>query len=73
MLQTMIYSIMDNYTPLEVNIYVIDCGNMAMKVFENSNHIGGIVLPAEEERISNLFACKRSSGENPLLIQGVSI
>ncbi|WP_443661497.1 type VII secretion protein EssC [Clostridium sp.] len=55
MLQTMIYSIMDNYTPLEVNIYVIDCGNMAMKVFENSNHIGGIVLPAEEERISNLF------------------
>jgi S-DNA-T family DNA segregation ATPase FtsK/SpoIIIE len=55
MLQTMIYSIMDNYTPFEANIYIIDCGNMAMKVFESSNHIGGIVLPAEEERMSNLF------------------
>ena len=55
MLSTMIYSIMDNYTPAQVNIYVIDCGNMAMKVFENSNHIGGIVLPSEEERMSNLL------------------
>ncbi|MBC8060467.1 MAG: type VII secretion protein EssC [Clostridiaceae bacterium] len=55
MMQTMLYSIMDNYTPLEVNIYIIDCGNMAMKVFENSNHIGGIVLPTEEEPMSNLF------------------
>jgi len=55
MLQTLVYSIMDNYTPDEANIYIIDCGNMAMKVFEGGSHIGGVALPAEEERIGNLF------------------
>lgn len=55
LLQSIIYEIMDIFTPKEVNIYVIDCGNMAMKVFENANHVGGVVLLSEEERIINLF------------------
>ena len=55
LLQTMIYEIMEMYTPNEVNMYVIDCGNMTLKVFEGSNHVGGVVLVYEEERIKNLF------------------
>lgn len=55
LLQTIIYSLMSNYAPSEANVYIIDCGNMAMKVLEGSNHIGGVVLSAEEERIGNLF------------------
>lgn len=55
LLQTMIYEIMEMYTPNEVNMYVIDCGNMTLKVFEGSNHVGGVVLVYEEERVKNLF------------------
>lgn len=55
LLQTVVYSVMDNYAPSEVNVYIIDCGNMAMKVFEKAAHIGGVVLHTEEERMTNLF------------------
>lgn len=55
MLQTILYNIMDRYSPDEVNIYIIDCGNMALKVFEESGHVGGVVLGQEEEKLVNLF------------------
>lgn len=55
LLQTMICQIMNMYTPNEVNMYIIDCGNMTLKVFESANHIGGVALVYEEERIKNLF------------------
>lgn len=54
-LQTIILQIMKYYSPAECSIYVIDCGNMSLKSFEGSSHVGGVVLNSEEERISNLF------------------
>lgn len=55
LLQTMIYQLMKTYTPEEVNIYIADCGNMALNVFKDSHHVGGVVLATEEERMLNLF------------------
>lgn len=55
LLQTVILQIMKTYTPAECSIYIIDCGGMALKSFENANHVGGVVLANEEERMSNLF------------------
>ena len=55
LLQTILRDIVSTYTPEEVNLYVIDCGNMSLKVFESSRLTGGVVLPAEEERVSNLI------------------
>lgn len=55
LLQTIVYSVMKYYTPEEVNVYIIDAGNMAMKVFEGANHVGGVALAAEDEKIRNLF------------------
>lgn len=55
LLQTIVYSLMGQYTPEEVNIYIIDAGNMAMKVLEGANHIGGVALAAEDEKVINLF------------------
>ena len=54
-LQTILYQIMSLYTPEEVNVYVVDCGNMALKVFEEARHVGGVALYTEEERVVNLF------------------
>lgn len=55
LLQTIAKDLFVTYNPQEINIYVIDCGNMSMKVFEESKVVGGVVFPNEEERINNLF------------------
>lgn len=55
LLQTMLLQMMDYYTPSEVNVYIIDCGNMTLKSFENSNIVGGVALTSEEDKITNLF------------------
>lgn len=54
-LQTIIYQAITQYSPEEVNIYIADCGNMALKAFENVNHVGGVVTTAEEDKMANLF------------------
>ncbi len=55
LLQTIMLQLMEEYTPSDVNTYIIDCGNMALKVFENSNIVGGIALSSEEDKVINLF------------------
>lgn len=55
MLQTLIYGLIKKYTPQQVNIYLVDCGSMVLKIFEDSAHVGGVVLSNEEEKCKNLF------------------
>ena len=55
MLKTLLYGIVRKYTPSQAQAYLIDCGSMVMKVFEDSKHVGGVVLPNEEEKCKNLF------------------
>ena len=55
LLQTMMLQLMNYYTPSEVNVYIIDCGNMTLKSFEHSNIVGGVALTSEEDKITNLF------------------
>ena len=54
-LQTVLLQLMSHYTPVDVNVYIIDCGNMTLKVFENSNIVGGVALTSEEDKVINLF------------------
>lgn len=55
LLQTIAYGLIRKYTPEEVNIYMIDCGSMVLKIFEESMHVGGVVLSNEDEKCKNLF------------------
>jgi len=55
LLQTIAYGLIRKYTPEEINIYMIDCGSMVLKIFEESAHVGGIVLSNEDEKCKNLF------------------
>lgn len=55
LLQTMLYGVIRKYSPKQINVYIIDCGSMVMKTFEESNHVGGVVLPNEDEKCKNLF------------------
>ncbi|MEE1057344.1 MAG: type VII secretion protein EssC [Acutalibacteraceae bacterium] len=54
-LQTAIRSLTEHYSPEEVNIYIVDFASMILKNFENLNHVGGVVLSHEDEKIKNLF------------------
>lgn len=54
-LQTVIRSITEQYSPEEVNIYIIDFASMILKNFEKLNHVGGVVLSYEDEKVKSLF------------------
>lgn len=54
-LQTIIRDLSSNYTPDEVNIYIIDFASMVLKNFETLNHVGGVVTASEDEKLKNLL------------------
>lgn len=54
-LQTAIRSLTEHYSPEELNIYIVDFASMILKNFENLNHVGGVVLSHEDEKVKNLF------------------
>lgn len=55
LLQTLIYGLCRKYTSEQINFYIVDCGSMVLKIFEDSKHVGGVVLSNEEEKCKNLF------------------
>ena len=55
LLQLIIRSITSSYRPSEVNLYILDFASMALNVFSDINHIGGIVSAAEDEKLKNFM------------------
>jgi len=55
MLSSLIYSIITNHTPKEVNLYLIDFGAETLTMFKNAPHIGEVLLSSDGEKINNLF------------------
>ena len=54
-ISTMIYSLITNHSPEEVNIYIIDFGAGTLGSFRTIPHVGDVVMPTDEEKIDNLF------------------
>lgn len=55
MLQTMMFALIQKYTPEYINIYGLDFSNKMMLVFEEAPHVGGIMDESDTERIRKLF------------------
>lgn len=55
LLQVIIRTLSEHYTPEEVSIYIADFGAMSLRTFEKLNHVGGVVTASEDERFKNLF------------------
>lgn len=55
LLQLLVRRLSENYTPDEINFYIIDYSSMIMTTFNNLAHVGGVVVPNEDEKIGNLF------------------
>lgn len=75
LLQLIIRGIADNYSPSEVSVYIIDFASMVLKNFEGLNHVGGVVVSNEDEKLKNLFKLLTEQIEmrkEKLLAAGVS-
>ncbi|EKN71479.1 FHA domain containing protein [Neobacillus bataviensis LMG 21833] len=54
-LATVIYSLMKEHTPEEVNFYLLDFSSETLSWFREAPHVGDVVLSHESEKITNLF------------------
>jgi S-DNA-T family DNA segregation ATPase FtsK/SpoIIIE len=54
-LKTMIYSLMEEHTPDEVNLYLLDFSSETLMWYKDAPHVGDVVLSHEAEKIENLF------------------
>ncbi len=52
---TLIYDFITNYTPDELNLYILDFGSEAMKVFKKAPQVGDIIFASEEEKLIRFF------------------
>lgn len=55
LLGTIAYDIITNYTPEEVNLYILDFGSEAMKAFRKAPHVGEVIFVSEVEKITRFF------------------
>jgi S-DNA-T family DNA segregation ATPase FtsK/SpoIIIE len=54
-LTTMFYSLMENHTPNELNVYILDFASETLKAFSKAPHVGDVILSHENEKVNNLF------------------
>lgn len=54
-LQAIIRGITSIYSPEEVNIYILDFASMIMKNFSELNHVGGVILSSEEDKLKTFL------------------
>lgn len=54
-LQTLVTSLAVTHSPQDVNIYLMDFGGRALTMFSPLPHVGGVVLPDEDERVDRLL------------------
>lgn len=75
LLQLVIKGVANKFTPSEVTLYIIDFASMVLKNFEKLNHVGGVVVSNEDEKLKNLFKLLNeeiAERKEKLLTAGVS-
>ncbi len=55
LLSTIVYDAMTTYTPKEVQMYLLDFGSEALKIFKDSPSVGDVIFANEGEKISRFF------------------
>lgn len=54
-LTTMIYSIITDHSPDEVNLYIMDFGAETLRNFKDAPQVGDVILQSDEEKVANLL------------------
>jgi DNA segregation ATPase FtsK/SpoIIIE, S-DNA-T family len=58
-LQTLTLSLISEYRPEEVNIYILDFASRTLKVLEDAPHVGDVIFSDDLEKFANLFKIMR--------------
>lgn len=54
-LNAMIYSLIHEHTPDQVNLYILDFASETLRAFAKAPHVGDVILAHETEKVNNLF------------------
>jgi DNA segregation ATPase FtsK/SpoIIIE, S-DNA-T family len=54
-LRTLIYSLMQDHSAAELNLYLLDFGSETLRAFSKAPHVGDVLLSHEAEKVNNLF------------------
>lgn len=54
-LTTLMYALMSEHTPSEINLYILDFASETLRAFASAPHVGDVLLSHETEKINNLF------------------
>lgn len=63
LLQTILLQLVQQYTPQALWVYIIDFASLAMSSFDKLPHVGGVVLPDEDEKLRNLLKLLNEESE----------
>ena len=55
MITSIIYSLITDHSPEEVNFYIMDFGAETLKNFRNAPHVGDVLISGDDEKILNLL------------------
>ena len=55
LLTTIAYELINNYTPEDVSLYILDFGSETLKIFQKAPQVGDVVFINEEEKIDRFF------------------
>lgn len=54
-LQSMLYGLMQKYSPAELNCYILDYSSRMLLPFEKSPHCGGVIVDTDEDKVNKFF------------------
>ena len=54
-LQTLVYALVNKYTPADINVYAIDFSAGMLSAYANMPHVGGIISENEDDRLAKFF------------------
>ena len=54
-LSTFAYDLITNYSPEQAQMYILDFGTEALKIFAKSPHVGDVVFMGDDEKIDTFF------------------
>ncbi|WP_010496613.1 type VII secretion protein EssC [Paenibacillus elgii] len=54
-LTTLLCSLMEEHTPSELHVYILDFASETLRAFSKAPHVGDVLLSHEAEKVNNLF------------------
>ncbi len=55
LLTTLLYSLLEEHTPSELHLYILDFASETLRAFAKAPHVGDVLLSHETEKVNNLF------------------